>query len=98
MNQIVIEMFPFGIPIFSDPIDEFLFEEIFDPLLPFQGLPVPLPLRAAAYAIELQYEAGEAIASGKVAGKSQYTGQARYEASAKDLGYTLSYQPGGMKI
>ena len=88
----------FGVPLFNDPIDMFLFEEIVDPLLPFQGFPVPLPVRIGAYAVELQVEAGQAIAPGKVAGKPQYTGQASAEANAANLGYNLIYQPGGMKI
>lgn len=92
----LIEMF--GIPLFTDPIDMFLFEEIVDPLLPFHGLPVPLPVRIGAYAVELQVDAGAAIAAGEVAGKPQYTGQARAEANAANLGYNLIYQPGGMKI
>lgn len=85
-------------PILMKGLDNFLFEELLDPLLPFQGLPVPLPLRFAAYAVELQIEAGEAIAEGKVAGKSQYTGQQRQLDNAMNLGYNLMYQPGGMKI
>lgn len=92
----LIEMF--GVPLFTDPIDEFLFEQIVDPLLPFQGMPVPLPVRIGAYAIELQVSAGEAIARGEVAGKLQYTGQASAQANAANLGYNLIYQPGGMKI
>lgn len=96
MNLTVIEMF--GIPIFSDPIDEFLFEEILDPLLPGQGLPIPLPVRLGLYAVELQYEAGLAIASGEVAGKSQYTGQAAIAERAESLGMNLIYQPGGIQV
>jgi hypothetical protein len=87
-----------GIPLFNDPIDEFLFNEIVDPLLPFQGMPLPLPVRIGAYVVELQVEAGQAIAQGKVAGKPQYTGQAGAQANAANLGYNLIYQPGGMKI
>ena len=94
----MIKMSLFGIPIFNDPVDVFLFEEIVDPLLPFQGLPVPLPVRLAAYSVELQYMAGVAIASGEVAGKYQYTGQARAVEEARTLGFNLMYQPGGMKI
>lgn len=94
----MIELFSLGIPLFNDPIDEFLFEEVFDPLLPFQGLPVPLPVRFAALAIELQYDAGAAIAEGKVANLDQYTGQTRAKDNAVQLGYNLVYQPGGMKI
>jgi hypothetical protein len=85
-------------PIFSEGVDQFLFEELLDPLLPFQGVPVPLPIRIAAYAVELQYEAGIAIASGEVAGKYQYTGQAAQAERAQSLGMNLIYQPGGMKI
>lgn len=85
-------------PILAQGIDVFLFEELLDPLLPFQGLPVPLPVRFAAYSVELQVEAGKAIAAGKVAGKSQYTGQERQLDNASNLGYNLMYQPGGMKI
>lgn len=88
----------FDIPLFSDPIDEFLFEEILDPLLPGQGLPIPLPVRLGLYSIELQYEAGLAIAEGKVTNKYQYTGQTRSYDNAEQLGYDLMYQPGGMKI
>ncbi|MHC4913817.1 MAG: hypothetical protein ACYTE5_12620 [Planctomycetota bacterium] len=96
MNLIVIEMF--NIPIFTDPIDEFLFEELLDPVLPGQGLPIPLPVRVGLYAVQLQYEAGEAIAAGKVAGKSQYTGQAAQLERAKSLGMNLIYQPGGIQV
>lgn len=92
----MIEMF-YG-PILMKGLDEFLFEELLDPLLPFQGLPVPLPVRFAAYSIELQVAAGEAIAAGKVAGKDQYTGQQRQLDNASNLGYNLMYQPGGMVI
>lgn len=87
-----------GIPLFSDPIDEFLFDEFIDPLLPGQGLPIPLPGRLGLFALQLQYEAGAAIARGEVAGKSQYTGQARAEESARSLGYNLIYQPGGIQV
>jgi hypothetical protein len=64
-----------GIPIFNEGLDQFLFEQILDPVLPGQGIPLPLPMRVGLYAIQLQYEAGQTIAAGKVAGKSQYTGQ-----------------------
>jgi len=88
----------FGIPIFNDPIDEFLFDQLLDPILPGQGLPIPLPARFALAAIQLQYDAGAAIARGEVATKSQYIGQARAEESARSLGYNLIYQPGGIQI
>lgn len=87
-----------GIPIFTDPIDEFLFEQILDPILPGQGLPIPLPVRLGLYAVELQYDAGVAIAQGKVAGKSQYTGQAAQLERARSLGMNLIYQPGGIQV
>ena len=88
----------FGIPIFNDPIDEFLFDEFIDPLLPGQGLPIPLPARFALAAIQVQVEAGGAIARGEVAGKSQYIGQAGQEERARSLGFNLIYQPGGIQI
>jgi hypothetical protein len=66
-------------PIFTEGVDQFLFEQIVDPVLPGKGLPIPLPVRVAAYAVELQVEAGQAIAEGKVAGKNQYIGQASDE-------------------
>jgi hypothetical protein len=87
-----------GIPIFTDPIDEFLFEQILDPILPGQGLPIPLPVRVGLFAIQLQVEAGQAIAAGDVAGKSQYTGQATAVERAKSLGMNLIYQPGGIQV
>lgn len=87
-----------GIPVFNDPIDEFLFDEFIDPLLPGQGLPIPLPARFALAAIQLQYEAGVAIAAGEVAGKSQYTGQAAQAERARSLGMNLIYQPGGIQV
>ena len=87
-----------GIPIFTDPIDEFLFEQILDPILPGQGLPIPLPVRVGLFAIQLQVEAGQAIAEGEVAGKSQYTGQATAVERAKSLGMNLIYQPGGIQV
>jgi len=87
-----------GIPLFSDPIDEFLFDEFIDPILPGQGLPIPLPGRFALAAIQLQYEAGQLIAAGKVAGKSQYTGQAAQAERARSLGMNLIYQPGGIQV
>jgi hypothetical protein len=91
----LIEMYGYFI---SEAVDEYIFEEILDPLLPLQGLPVPLPVRFAAYAVQLQYEAGQAIAAGAVESKYQYTGQGRYASTAQDLGYNLMYQPGGIKI
>lgn len=87
-----------GIPIFSDPIDEFLFDEFIDPLLPGQGLPIPLPGRFALAAVQLQLEAAGAIARGQVAGKSQYTGQAAQAERAQSLGFNLMYQPGGIQV
>jgi hypothetical protein len=96
MNLTVIKMI--GIPLFSDPIDEFLFDEFVDPLLPGQGLPIPLPGRLALAAIELQYEAGLIIARGDVAGKDQYTGQTAAKEQAQTFGYNLVYQPGGIQI
>ncbi len=91
-------MFGFNVPLFSDPIDEFLFDTVLDPILPGRGLPIPLPVRIGLYSIELQYEAGLAIAEGKVANKNQYTGQTRSKENAERLGYNLVYQPGGMII
>lgn len=85
-------------PIFTRGIDDFLFEHVVDPILPFQGLPLPVPVRVGAYAVELQVMAGMAIESGQVTGKSQYTGQARAEENAARLGFNLIHQPGGMKI
>ena len=88
----------FGIPLFTDPVDEFLFDELIDPFLPGQGLPIPLPGRFALAAIQLQYEAGAAIARGEVASVSQYTGQAAREERATSLGFNLMYQPGGIQV
>jgi hypothetical protein len=85
-------------PIFTEGIDEFLFEQILDPILPGQGLPLPLPVRFGLFAIELQYDASQAIAAGKTTNKFQYTGQASGYDAASTLGYYLMYQPGGMKI
>ena len=96
MNLIVIEMY-YG-PIISSGIDQFLFDEFIDPLLPGQGLPIPLPGRLALAAIQLQVEAGGAIARGEVAGKSQYTGQAAQQERAQSLGFNLIYQPGGIQV
>jgi hypothetical protein len=96
MNLTVIEMF--GVPIFTDPIDEFLFKEFLDPILPGTGLPIPIPVRLGLWALELQYDGGQAIAAGKVAGKSQYTGQAAQLERAQSLGMNLIYQPGGIVV
>lgn len=85
-------------PIFTKGVDDFLFEQFVDPLLPGQGLPIPLPVRLGLFAVELQIEAGQAIAAGKVTNKFQYTGQASGYDAASTLGYNLMYQPGGMKI
>ena len=85
-------------PIISEGVDDYLFEQFVDPILPGTGLPIPLPVRLGLFAIELQYEAGLTIAAGEVAGKSQYTGQAKAEENAARLGFNLIYQPGGMKI
>ena len=85
-------------PIFSEGIDQFLFEQIVDPILPGQGLPIPIPLRFALLTVELQYEAGQAIARGDVAGKYQYTGQAAQAERAGSLGMNLIYQPGGIQV
>ena len=51
-DLIVIEMF-YG-PIISEGVDDFLFEQIVDPILPGTGLPIPLPVRLGLYAIQLQ--------------------------------------------
>ena len=88
----------FGVPIFNDPIDMFLFDQLVDPILPGTGLPIPLPVRLGLYAIELQVEAGQAIAAGEVAGMSQYTGQTAAAERAKSLGMNLIYQPGGIQV
>lgn len=85
-------------PIFTRGIDDFLFEQIVDPILPAQGLPIPLPVRFGLYAVELQIEAGQAIAAGKVTNKFQYTGQASGYDAASTLGYNLMYQSGGIQI
>ena len=57
-------------PIVTEGVDDFLFEQIVDPILPGTGLPIPLPVRLGLYAIQLQVEAGQTIAAGEVAGKS----------------------------
>ena len=85
-------------PIFTEGVDNFLFEQILDPVLPGQGLPIPLPVRLGLYAVQLQYQAGEAIAAGTVADKSQYTGQAAQAERARSLGMNLIYQPGGIQV
>lgn len=85
-------------PIISEGVDDFLFEQIVDPILPGSGMPIPLPLRLGLYAIQLQVEAGQTIAAGDVAGKSQYTGQAAAAERAKSLGMNLIYQPGGIQV
>jgi hypothetical protein len=85
-------------PIISRGVDDFLFEQIVDPILPGTGLPIPLPVRLGLFAIELQVKAGQAIAAGEVAGMSQYTGQSAYAERAKSLGMNLIYQPGGIQV
>ena len=85
-------------PIISRGVDDFLFEQVVDPILPGTGLPIPLPVRIGLYAIQLQYEAGVLIEEGKVRGKSQYTGQAAATERAKSLGMNLIYQPGGIQV
>ena len=85
-------------PIVTEGVDDFLFEHVLDPILPGQGLPIPLPVRFGLYAIQLQYEAGAAIAAGEVAGKSQYTGQPAAAERARSLGMNLIYQPGGIQV
>lgn len=96
MNLIVIKMY-YG-PIVTEGIDQFLFDQVLDPILPGRGLPVPLPVRLGLYAVQLQVEAGQAIAAGDVAGKSQYTGQAAVAERAQSLGMNLIYQPGGIQV
>jgi hypothetical protein len=85
-------------PIFTRGVDDFVFEQIVDPILPGQGLPIPLPVRFGLYTIQLQVQAGQAIAAGKVAGKNQYIGQSAVQDRAGVLGYNLIYQPGGIQI
>lgn len=92
----MIEMY-YG-PIFTEGVDNFLFEKILDPILPGRGLPIPLPVRFGLYAVQLQYEAGVAIARGDVAEKFQYTGQAATRERAESLGMNLIYQPGGIQV
>ena len=85
-------------PIFTEGVDDFLFDQVIDPILPGTGLPIPLPVRLGLYAVQLQVEAGQAIAAGKVVGKSQYTGQTATAERAKSLGMNLIYQPGGIQV
>ena len=85
-------------PIFTEGVDQFLFEQVLDPILPGRGLPLPLPVRLGLYAVQLQVEAGELIVAGEVAGKSQYTGQAAQAERARSLGMNLIYQPGGIQV
>ena len=85
-------------PIVSDGVDQFLFNQVLDPILPGQGLPIPLPVRFGLFAIQLQVEAGQAIAAGEVVGKTQYTGQAAVAERARSLGMNLIYQPGGIQV
>jgi hypothetical protein len=85
-------------PIISEGVDDFLFEQFVDPILPGQGLPIPVPVRLGLFGIQLQVEAGQAIAAGKVAGKFQYTGQAAAAERAQSLGMNLIYQPGGIQV
>ena len=70
-------------PIFSEGVDNYLFDKIIDPILPGRGLPIPLPVRLGLFAIELQVEAGQAIAAGEVTGMYQYTGQAAQAERAR---------------
>lgn len=85
-------------PIISRGVDDFLFEQFVDPILPGTGLPIPVPVRLGLFALELQYDAGAAISAGEVAGKSQYTGQAAAAERARSLGMNLIYQPGGIQV
>jgi hypothetical protein len=85
-------------PIFTEGVDQFLFDQVIDPILPGTGLPIPLPVRLGLFAVQLQVEAGQTIAAGEVAGKSQYTGQAAAAERAGSLGMNLIYQPGGIQV
>lgn len=85
-------------PIITEGIDQFLFEQVIDPILPGTGLPIPMPVRLGLFAVQLQVEAGRTIAAGEVAGKYQYTGQAAAAERAKSLGMNLIYQPGGIQV
>lgn len=92
--MIVIDMLPYYFveDLFPSEID------ILNMIVPEYGVPMPLAARVALYAVDLQVQAGIAIAEGKVAGKDQYTGQRSAKENAEALGYNLIYQPGGMKI
>jgi hypothetical protein len=90
----MIKMFPYYFVSDIIPTEQ----EVFDYLFPPLPLPVPYPGRIAARVIQLQYEAGVLIAEGEVEGKDQYTGQQGARDNAKNLGYNLTYQPGGIKI
>ena len=92
----VIKMF-YG-PIITKGVDQFLFDQVLDPILPGQGVPMPLPVRLGMFAVQLQVQAGQAIAAGEVAGKSQYTEQAAAAERAQSLGMNLIYQPGGIQV
>jgi len=72
--------------------------DILNMIIPEYAIPMPIGLRVATYAVELQIEAGLAIQEGKVQGKNQYTGMSKAADNAETLGYNLIYQPGGMKI
>lgn len=85
-------------PFFGEGVDDYLFDQILDPILPGTGLPIPLPVRLGLFAIELQVEAGQAIAAGEVTGMYQYTGQAAAAERAESLGMNLIYQPGGIQV
>lgn len=85
-------------PVITEGVDQFLFDNVLDPILPGRGLPIPLPVRLGLFAVDLQIEAGETIARGDVAGKSQYTGQAAAAERARSLGMNLIYQPGGIQV
>jgi len=85
-------------PIFTEGVDQFLFDQVLDPVLPGTGLPIPLPVRLGLFAVELQVEAGRTIAAGEVAGQYQYTGQAGAAERAQSLGMNLIYQPGGIQV
>jgi len=90
----LIDMFPYYIVSDIIPTEQ----EVFDFLFPPLPVPVPYYGRIAARVIQLQYEAGVLIQEGAVAGKNQYTGQQGAKDNAKNLGYNLTYQPGGIKI
>jgi len=90
----MIKMFPFYFVSDILPTET----EVFDYLFPELPVPVPWPGRIATKVIQLQYEAGVLIESGAVEGKDQYTGQQGAKDNATNLGYNLTYQPGGIKI